>query len=126
MFDFLDADWFNISLQILFLVLIIFDIKKYLQTKKKQYIVNIVLTIGFAIWVLVPYYRSYFDWTKNQKSELISHCGDSNNSKLCRCLDEATFKNYSYDEYIVLDKNSSNYSEFIKDAKEDCLDDSWF
>jgi hypothetical protein len=31
-----------------------------------------------------------------------------------------------YDEYKKLDKNSSEYKDFLKDAKEDCLDDSWF
>jgi hypothetical protein len=41
-------------------------------------------------------------------------------------LDDATFKNYVYEDYIALDKNSSEYKEFLKDAKEECLDDSWF
>ncbi len=67
MFDFLDSDWFNITLQIVFILLIWFDIKKYRQTKKKEYIVNIVATIGFAIWVLYPYYISYFEWSEAQK-----------------------------------------------------------
>jgi hypothetical protein len=31
-----------------------------------------------------------------------------------------------YEEYIKIDKNSSDYNDFIKEAKEDCLDDSWF
>jgi len=127
LFDFLDSDWFNITLEIVFLILISYDVKKYFETKKREYIVNIVLTIGFAIWALYPYYNSYVGWEEEQKSEMLSHCrGDENSTKLCKCMDDATFKNYTYNEYISLDKNSSEYREFLKDAKEDCLDDSWF
>ena len=126
MFDFMDSDWFNIGLEIVFLILISYDIKRYKQTKKKEYIINIVLTIGFAIWVLYPYYKSYFGWDEVQKQEMISTCTDSNNSQLCRCVDEAIFKGYVYEEYKNLDRNSTDYKEFVKEAKEECLDDSWF
>ena len=126
MFDFLDSDWFNIGLEIVFILLISYDIKKYIETKKREYIVNIVLTIGFAIWALYPYYNSYVGWEDEQKKVLLSHCNDINDTKLCRCLDDTTFKTYTHDEYIALDKNSSEYSEFLKDAKEECQDDSWF
>ncbi|WP_457745967.1 hypothetical protein [Sulfurimonas sp.] len=127
MFDFLDSDWFNIGLEIVFVILISYDIKKYFETRKREYIINIVLTIGFAIWALYPYYNSYVGWDEEQKKEMLSHCkGDDNSTKLCRCLDDASFKNYTYAEYRVLDKNSSEYKEFLKDAKEDCLDDGWF
>jgi len=126
MFDFLDSDWFNIGLEIVFLILISYDVKKYFETKKREYIINIVLTIGFAIWVLYPYYKSYFGWTQEQKTELISHCKEVKDTKLCKCLDEATFKNYIYDDYIKIDKTSTEYKEFIKDTKKECLDDSWF
>ncbi|MCW8837753.1 MAG: hypothetical protein OQK11_03535 [Thiovulaceae bacterium] len=126
MFDFLDSDWFNIGLEIVFLLLIYYDIKKYRETKKKEYITNIILTIGFAIWVLYPYYKSYFGWKDSQKSELISTCMDANDTKVCKCVDEAIFKEYTYDEYKLLDKKSDEYKEFVKDSKEDCLDDSWF
>lgn len=127
MFDFLSSDWFNIGLEIVFVILISYDIKKYFETRKREYIINIVLTIGFAIWALYPYYNSYVGWEDGQKQEMLSHCsGDENSTKLCKCLDDTTFKEYTYDEYIKLDKNSSEYKEFVKDAKEDCLDDSWF
>ena len=127
MFDFLDSDWFNIGLEVVFLVLISYDIKKYIQTKKKEYMTNIVLTIGFAIWALYPYYNSYVGWDDEQKKEMMSNCkGDENSTKLCRCIDDATFKNYAYEEYIKLDKNSTDYKEFLKDATEECLDDGWF
>lgn len=126
MFDFLDSDWFNIGLEIVFLILISYDVKKYIETRKREYIVNIVLTIGFAIWVLYPYYKSYFGWEESQKSALISTCADSNNTELCKCVDDALFKGYKYEEYKLLDKNSTEYKEFVEDAKEECLDDSWF
>jgi len=126
LFDFLDSDWFNIGLEIVFVILISYDVKKYFETKKREYIVNIVLTIGFAIWTLYPYYTSYVGWEETQKEVLISHCSDTNDTKLCKCLDETTFKTYTHDEYIALDKNASEYIEFLKEAREDCLDDGWF
>ena len=126
MFDFLDTDWFNIGLEVVFLILISYDIKKYLDTQKREYIVNIVLTIGFAIWVLYPYYKSYYGWTDSQKEVMLSTCSDVNDTKLCKCMDDKIFKAYVHDEYIVLDKNSSDYAEFLKDAKEECLDNGWF
>lgn len=126
MFDFLDEDWFIITLEIVFIILIIYDIKKYRETKKKEYIINIVLTLGFAIWTLYPMYKSYFGWEESQKQELISTCQDSNNTELCKCVDDRIFKEYVYEEYKALDKNSTEYKEFVKEAKEECLDDSWF
>lgn len=126
MFDFLDSDWFTIGLEIVFLILISYDIKKYFETKKKEYIVNTVLTIGFAIWVLYPYYKSYYGWEDSQKEVMIAECKDSNNTELCECVDRAIFKEFVFDEYKALDKNSSEYKEFIKETKEGCQDDSWF
>ena len=126
MFSFLDSDWFNIGLEIVFLVLIIYDAKKYIETKKKEYITNIVLTIGFAIWTLYPYYKSYFGWDNSTKQEMLSSCKDQNNTKLCNCIDETIFKNYTFNEFTSIDKKSQDYKEFIKETKEDCLDDGWF
>lgn len=126
MFDFLDSDWFNIGLQILFVLFISYDVKKYLQTKKKEYILNIVVTIGFAIWALYPYYLSYVDWNDTQKEKLMSECKQGRNATLCKCLNKATFKEYAYEEYSKIDKNATEYKKFLSDAKEDCEDDSWF
>ena len=126
MLDFLDSDWFIVGLEVVFVILVSYDIKKYFETKKKEYIVNIVLTLGFAIWTLLPFYNSYFGWEESQKQEMIVKCEDSNDSELCNCIDNAIFKNYIFEEYKVIDKQSKNYKEFLKDTKEDCLDDGWF
>lgn len=122
----MDSDWFVIGLEIVFLIFIAYDIKKYMETKKKEYILNIVLTIGFAIWVLFPYYKSYFGWEESQKLEMLSQCADTNDTKLCNCLDEKIFKSFVYEEYKDLDKSSSEHKEFLKESKEECLDDGWF
>ena len=122
----MDTDWFNITLEIVFLILISYDIKKYVETKKREYIVNIVLTIGFAIWTLYPYYNSYVGWDEKQKEKMLSTCNDTNDTKLCTCLDEAIFKGFVYEEYKKLDTKGSEYKDFLEEAKEDCLDDSWF
>ena len=129
MFDFLDSDWFIITLEIIFLILILYDIKKYIETKKKEYITNIVLTLGFAIWTLYPMYTSYFGWEDKQKQEMLLVCDemkDANATKLCNCVDETIFKNFTYKEFSQKDTNSKEYQEFMKEAKEDCLDDGWF
>jgi hypothetical protein len=126
LFDFLDSDWFNIGLEVIFIVLISYDVKKYFETGKREYILNIVLTIGFAIWTLYPYYTSYVGWEEEQKKVMISHCTKSEDTQLCKCLDETTFKTYTHDEYVALDKNASEYKEFLQEAKEECLDDGWF
>ena len=126
MFDFLDSDWFNIGLEIVFVLMLSYDIKEYIHTKNKKYITNIVLTIGFAIWALYPYYNSYVGWDEVQKKQMISTCKETNNTKLCRCMDDTIFKTYTYDEYKSTDKNSTEYKEFLDETKEECLDDSWF
>ncbi|MFT5661503.1 MAG: hypothetical protein ACI9TV_002149 [Sulfurimonas sp.] len=126
MFDFLDSDWFIITLEIVFIILIAYDIKKYVETKKKEYITNIVLTFAFAVWTLYPMYISYFGWEDSQKQEMLLTCNDSNDTKICNCIDEQIFKEFTYDEHKAEDKSSKEYQEFTKEAKEDCLDDGWF
>ena len=126
MLDFLDSDWFIIGMEIIFVILISYDLKQYFITKKREYVVNIVLTIGFAVWTLYPMYNSYFGWNDLQKKDMFQNCKDSNNTKLCKCVDDLTFKEFIYEEYKSVDKNSTEYKEFIKESKEDCLDDSWF
>jgi len=126
MLDFLDEDWFIIGLEIVFLILIVYDIKKYIETKKREYITNTVLTVGFAIWTLLPFYNSYFGWSDKKKQEIILTCQKENNETLCSCLSETTFKEYNFEEFNALNKQGNDYKEFIKDTKEECLDDSWF
>ena len=127
MFDFLESDWFIIGMEIIFLVLMVYDLKQYFATKKREYLVNIVLTIGFAIWTLEPYYKSYFEWSAEQKEQLIEQrCAKSEDTKLCHCLSKDIYQEYGHDEFVALDKNSSDYKEFLKESKEECLDDSWF
>ena len=126
MFDFMDSDWFVIGLEVLFILLISYDVKRYIETRKREYILNIVLTAAFAVWTLYPFYTSYFGWEDKQKQEMLSTCTDANETKLCKCVDEAIFKEYVYEEYINLDKNSSAFSEFIKETQEDCNDTGWF
>lgn len=126
MFDFLDSDGFNIALEIFFVLLISYDVKRYIETKKGEFIVNILITIGFAIWTLYPYYKSYFGWDASQKEKLLSGCEDDANTTVCICVNEKLFKEYTYQEYKAIDTNNTEYVEFLKDAKEDCSDDGWF
>jgi len=124
MFDFMDEDWFNITLEVVFLIWVIYDVKEYIKTKKQQYLTNIILTIVFAIWTLYPMYISYFKWNEAQKQEMLTTCNKDKNTTLCNCIDKSIFKQYGYYELQALDKKE--ISNFKKEAKEDCLDDGWF
>lgn len=124
--EFLKSDWFNIGLEIIFVILIAYDLKKYFETKKREYITNAVLTIVFAVWALYPYYNSYIGWDDKQKQEMISTCSNEKDKKLCECIDDKIFKEFDHAEYIHVDKNSTDYKEFLKESKEECLDDGWF
>jgi len=127
MFDFLDSDWFNISLEILFLILVSWDIKKYIQTKKKEYITNIILTIAFAVWTLYPYYNSYFTWNEEEKKSLLTHCNQEKNTTLCTCIDNAIFKNYTHQQYMLIDKNATEFIDFLQDTTKECKNENtWF
>ena len=126
MFSFFSEDWFVISLEVVFLLFIVYDAKKYFQTQKKEYLTNIALTIGFFIWTAIPFYNSYITWNESTKRAVKRVCLSENNETLCKCLSENIFKEYRYETYQTLDKNSSDYLEFVKETKEDCLDDSWF
>jgi len=126
MFDFLSSDWFTIVLEIVFLVFIIYDVKQYVRTKKNEYIVNIVLTIGFFIWTIIPFYNSYITWADTAKVEVKHKLLQENNETLSECLSDSIYKEYPYSEYIQLDKNATPYKESLKEMQEECLDDSWF
>ena len=127
MFDFLSSDWFTLGLEVVFLIFIVYDIKKYNENKNKEYLINIILTIGFFIWTIIPFYNSYITWEDKDKSELIKSCEKENNSTLCNCLSDSIFKEYQHKDYEKIEhKTDKDYLEFIKDTKEECLDDSWF
>lgn len=127
MFDFLDEDWFIITLEIVFVVLIAYDIKQYVKTKKKEYITNTVLTLAFAIWALMPMYSKYMTWSEQQRGVLSGFIDkEHNNVELSNCITDTIFKSYTHKEYRTLNKKSKEYTELMKETKEDCLDDSWF
>jgi hypothetical protein len=124
MFDFLSSDWFIIALEVVFLVLIIYDVRRYIQTGKKEYVTNIVLTIVFFIWAAIPFYNSYITWTDLDKKEYLGMCQDQeHNATLCGCISNEVYKEFSHESF---DSNSSEYKEFYHETREDCLDDSWF
>ena len=124
MFDFLSSDWFIITIEVVFLVFIVYDAKKYLLTRKKEYLTNIFLTVGFFIWASIPFYNSYITWNDLNKKLYIATCQEiENNQTLCGCISKEVFKEFAYEGF---DSNGSEYKEFYKETKEECLDDSWF
>jgi len=124
MFDFLNEDWFIITLEVVFLIFIVYDIRRYMQTKKKEYITNIVLTVGFFIWAAIPFYNAYFTWNEDTKEQYVKSCElKEKNATLCSCIAKEVFKEFNAESF---DKNTSKYKEYYADQKKDCLDDSWF
>lgn len=121
MFDFFDSDLFVFSFNIIALLFIIYDIKQYQKRHERKYLLNIALTIGFTIWIMIPFYNKYITWDEAHTLKLTENCTE-NNTSLCSCIDDLISKSYTLDEYIHLDKNSSSFVEFYKDSKEECLD----
>lgn len=123
MFDFLDSDWFIIGLEIVFIVLISYDIYKYVKTKKKQYIVNVVLTFAFAVWTLYPFYTKYYEWNDEDRDGMMQECLQNGNERYCGCLENMIFKEYDELKYKQLEKEEDpSFLEFMNEAKKECLE----
>lgn len=123
MFDFLDNDWFIIGLEIFFLIFIAYDLKRYFETKKREYLTNIAITLALFIWTAIPFYNSYVTWEDRSKQELNQKCLQDNNTTVCECLNKEIFKEYSYDSFKNLEDNDIDFIEFKKEITEECLDD---
>ncbi len=119
--QFYESDWFTIILEIIFLIFIVYDIKRYIITRKKEYITNIVLTLGFAIWAFIPFYNKYFLWQDSDKAELIATCTKEHNTSYCECIDDKIFKEYTLEDFKNIDQaNDEDYLEFMIEMKEEC------
>ena len=128
MFAFYNSDWFTITLEILFLLFIIYDTKRYFQTKKREYLLNIVLAIGFFFWALVPFYNQYYTWQDKSKEDVIVACVAEYNQTYCDCLDNQIFKEYDFETFKALDRaKDEDYLEFMGDVDEECRGEGgWF
>lgn len=118
---FYESDWFTITLEVIFLIFIVYDIRRYIATKKKEYITNIVLTIGFAVWAFIPFYNKYLKWEERDKAKMIEACMIEHNASYCECLDDKVFKEYTFEVFQKIDKSKDQaYLEFIAEMKEEC------
>ncbi len=123
MFDFYESDWFTITLEVVFLIFIVYDIKRYFETKKREYLLNITLTLGFFIWAFIPFYNKYFTWQERDKAELLSTCKAEHNATYCECMDDKIFKEYSLKSFKALDtKQDKDFLEFVKESEKECLE----
>lgn len=121
MFDFLDSDWFIVGLEIVFLLFIIYDTRLYIRTKKREYLFNIALALGFAVWTLYPFYTKYYTWQPQEREELIKSCISEHNASYCECLDDKIFKAYDIKSYRRLDKEKdAEYLEFLEASQKEC------
>ena len=128
MFAFYESDWFTIVLEILFLLFIAYDTKRYFQTGKREYLINIVLAIVFFFWALVPFYNKYYTWQDVDKESVIEACVQEHNQTYCSCLDDMIFKEYDFESFMALEKQKDeDYLEFIEEVDKECRGEgSWF
>jgi hypothetical protein len=123
MFDFMNSDGFIIGLEIVFLLFIGYDAWKYAKTKKREYIINIVLAIGFAIWVLYPFYTKYYTWEEKDREALMQKCSKDHNASYCSCINNNIVKEYELKTFESIDQtNDKDFLEFIEDVKKGCLE----
>jgi len=120
MFDFLENDIFVIVLNIAFLLFIIYDYRKYRVTKQKKFLFNIIMTIGFAIWVMIPFYNKYITWSDKDIVQLTQSC--EHNSSVCECLVNGVITSYSFDTYATIDINRSGFKSFTVEDSELCFE----
>lgn len=123
MFDFLDRDPVVLVINVLFLIFIYFDYKKYKQTRQRLYLFNIILTLGFAIWVLLPLYTKYITWSAPQRAHIENLCRQKASQKFCHCYNDKLFKSYSFDALQKEDRNSSTFSTFDTESKKSCQEE---
>lgn len=128
MFAFYESDWFTLALEVLFLLFIAYDTKRYLETKKREYLLNIALAIIFFVWALVPFYNKYFGWQERDRVALLSTCEQEHNSTYCSCYDDLIFKEYALERYNALDKShDKELTAFLKECDEECRGEGgWF
>lgn len=126
---FYESDWFTITLEILFLLFIAYDTKRYYQTGKREYLINIVLAVLFFFWALVPFYNKYLTWEESDRIALIAECQKEHNASYCFCLDDKIFKEYDFEGYRGLEKGKeSEFALFIDEVDKECKgeEESWF
>ena len=128
MFAFYESDWFTIILEILFLLFIAYDTKRYFQTGKREYLINIVLAIVFFFWALVPFYNKYYSWQDVDKESLLTQCIQEHNQTYCTCRDDKIFKEYDFESFKDLEKQKDeDYLEFIEEVDKECRGEGgWF
>lgn len=128
MFTFYESDWFTITFEILFLLFIVYDTKRYFQTGKREYLLNIVLAVLFFFWALVPFYNKYFTWQESDRRSLIMQCEKEHNSSYCSCLEDKIFKEYDLESYKALSSNKDKeLTEFLDECSKECRgEESWF
>jgi len=125
---FYESDWFAIALEILFLLFIAYDAKRYYQTRKREYLFNIVLAPLFFFWALVPFYNKYITWQESDRIAFTAACQNDHNASYCQCLEDSIVKEYDFGTYSALEKeNDSDLIAFLDEADTECRsEESWF
>jgi len=128
MFTFYESDWFTLALEVVFMLFIAYDMKRYLETRKREHLLNIAFAIIFFVWALVPFYNKYVSWQERDREALLSKCEEEHNSSYCSCLDDLIVKEYDVESYRELEKGSDEQLvSFLKECDEECRGEGgWF
>ena len=112
----------------LFLLFITYDAKRYFQTRKREYLLNILLAVVFFFWASVPFYNKYYGWQERDRTSLTAQCADEYNQTYCSCLEDKIFKEYDFESYKVLSLNKDDeLTEFLDESAKECRgEESWF
>lgn len=122
MFEFFESDVFTIGLEIALLLFVAYDLKKYLATKKREYMVNIVLALGFFIYTAIPFYNKYVTWSEADRIALQTVCEKEHTKAVCKCLSDATEKKYSFAAYEKAFE-SEELKTFTDETLQECTED---
>jgi len=119
MFEFFESDIFTIGLEVAFLAFIGYDLKKYLATKKREYLLNITLALGFFVYAAIPFYNKYVTWNDADKMALQTLCEKDHDTKLCECLSDVIEKEYSFASYETVFE-SKELKSFTDETLKEC------
>lgn len=122
MFDFFESDAFTIGLEIAFLGFIGYDARKYFLTRRREYIVNIALAVGFFIWAAIPFYNKYYTWSDADKLALQMICEKEKTEAVCECLTDAVTKEYAFSAYEAAFE-TPELQAFTQEAKKECREE---
>lgn len=122
MFDFFESDTFTIGLEIAFLLFMGYDLRRYMLTRRREYMFNIVLTVGFFIYAAIPFYNKYYTWSDTERMALLTLCAKEKGPDVCECLTDTLTKEYAFSAYEKAFE-TPELEAFTEETTKECRED---